>query len=348
MSVRLLALNSLFKVSNVQDSGITNLKASNINYEDIISTIVLKFIDVIEGVAIIALGIFCVRVLRAYFARIETQHEAQRTAINLMEKITTGFLIVISVILGLKIIGLDLTLLLGIITLALSFGLRDVAKNYVAGLLILFKAPFEIGHIVKIRKFTGRVEKIEFQAVTIRTFDQKEVTIHNSDTLTQPIINYSKGPQQRVQLNVVFGYGSDIQGALKIFDAILQNHPLVLKTPLYSIVFKEFVAQGMNVLIRFWVQRPCNTLKIRSQIAMQIQETFDEEKILTPYIRQADLVAEPGMTAARKLRLQAFYGQPIIAAIATRTAEQITTAAAAGGIPTPATVELYADAEEPE
>lgn len=339
MSVRLLALSSLFKVGNAQSTGVTDLKASNINYEDIISTIVLKFIDVIEGVVIIVLGIFCVRFLRAYFIRIETQHEAQRTALNLMEKITTGFLIVVSVILGLKVIGLDLTLILGIITLALSFGLRDVAKNYVAGLLILFKAPFEIGHIVKIRQFTGRIEKIEFQAVTMRTFDHKEITIHNSDTLTQPIINYSKGPDQRVNLNIFLGYGSDVQSAIKIFDAILQNHTLVLKTPLYSIVFKEFTEQGMNVLIRFWVQRPCNTLRIRSQIAMQIQEAFDEEKILTPYIRQAELVGETGMTTARKLRLQAFYGQPIIAAIATQTAEQIATAAVA---------EQYSDADEPE
>jgi len=335
----MLAITSLFKVNNVQDSGITNLKSSAIDYAGIISAILLKFIDVLEGIGIIILGLFAVRWLRGYFARIEIQHEEQRTALNLLEKITNGFIIVISIILGLKMIGLDLTLVLGIITLALSFGLRDVAKNYIAGLLILFKAPFEIGHIVKIRRFIGRIEKIEFQSVTLRTFDQKEITIHNSDTLTQPITNFSKGPQQRLKMNVFLGYGTDVQRALQIFDIILQNHPLVLKAPRYSIVFKDFKEQGMNVLIRFWVQRPCNALKIRSEIAMQIHETFDEEKIISPYIRQADLSGETGMTAARKQRLQAFYAQPLIAAIATQTAEQI----AVAGAP----VE-YADAEEPE
>ena len=335
----MLAITSLFKVNNVQDSGITNLKSSAIDYAGIISAILLKFIDVLEGIGIIILGLFAVRWLRGYFARIEIQHEEQRTALNLLEKITNGFIIVISIILGLKMIGLDLTLVLGIITLALSFGLRDVAKNYIAGLLILFKAPFEIGHIVKIRRFIGRIEKIEFQSVTLRTFDQKEITIHNSDTLTQPITNFSKGPQQRLKMNVFLGYGTDVQRALQIFDIILQNHPLVLKAPRYSIVFKDFKEQGMNVLIRFWVQRPCNALKIRSEIAMQIHETFDEEKIISPYIRQADLSGEIGMTAARKQRLQAFYAHPLIAAIATQTAEQI----AAAGAP----VE-YADAEEPE
>ena len=87
------------------------------------------------------------------------EHEQQKTAINLMEKITNGFIIVIAFTLALKIIGLDLTLILGAVMLGLSFGLRDVIKNYIAGLFNSFKSPFSIGDIVKVRSFTGKIEK---------------------------------------------------------------------------------------------------------------------------------------------------------------------------------------------
>ncbi|MEK9132926.1 MAG: mechanosensitive ion channel family protein [Patescibacteria group bacterium] len=350
MDTRLLAFE-IFKTKTNLASGIAE-RTSEIDYAGIAVNIFLKFMDVLEGAIVIVAGIFAVKLLKSYFQRIETTHERQRTVLNLLEKITSGFLIAVAITLGLKVIGLDLTLLISVLTLGLSFGLRDVIKNYVAGLLILFKSPFEIGDIVKIRSFTGRIEKIEFQSVTLRTFDQKEVTIHNSDLLTQPLTNFSRSQQMRLEMSMMMGYGSDLQRAVKIFDRILQNNSLVLKTPKYSIVFKEFTRDAMSVLIRFWVQRPCNPLKIRSELAMQIQEAFDDEKIYAPYAREAGLAADFAMTEARKERLKTFYGQ--FADIATQTIEQVAAAAPAAigsdgqPIPTAAPVEEYADAEEPE
>lgn len=340
MDHRLLALQVYKTTGDTLGGG----QATQIDYEQLAIDIIMKFVDVLEGIVIIILGIFVVRFLKRYFSKIETTHERQKTALNLLEKITSGFIIVISITLGLKIIGLDLTLLVSVLTLGVSFGLRDVIKNYVAGLLILFKSPFEIGDIVKIRSFTGKIEKIEFQSVTIRTFENKEITIHNSDLLTQPITNFSKAQQTRVEIDITLGYGSDVQKALKIFDKILQNNPAVSKAPKYSIVFRQFLNLGMNVLIRFWVQRPCNILKIRSELALQIQEAFDEESLIVPYAREAGLESAFGMTESRKQRLKAFYGQPMLADIASQTLLQVTTATAQ----TPEAVQEYADADEPE
>lgn len=318
-------------------------ESAAIDLQDLAINIFLKFIAVLEGVAIIVAGIVLVKFLKRYFEKIETQHEQQKTAINLLEKITNGFIIVIAITLALKIIGLDLTVIIGAVMLGLSFGLRDVIKNYIAGLLILFKSPFSIGDIVKVRSFTGKIEKIEFQSVTVRTFDRREITIHNSDLLTQPIINFSKTEQRRLEIEVMLGYGSDVGRALKIFDRILQNHPMVLKSPKYSIVFREFKQIGLGILVRFWVQKPCNLLRIRSELSLQIQEAFDEAQIFAPYNREAGLVNEYGMTAERKERLKLFYGQPILADIAGQVAGQVAVAAVI-----PAGAEEYADFEEPE
>lgn len=315
---------------------------ATIDLQGLAVDIFLKFIAVLEGVAIIIAGILLVKFLKRYFERVETQHEHQKTALNLLEKITNGFIITISITLALKIIGLDLTLIIGAVMLGLSFGLRDVIKNYIAGLLILFKSPFSIGDIVKIRNHTGKIEKIEFQSVTIRTFDRKEITIHNSDLLTQPIVNFSKTEQRRLEIEVTLGYGSDIGRALKIFDRILQNHPTVLKSPKYSIVFREFKQTGLGVLVRFWIQRSCNPLKIRSELSLQIQEAFDEAQIFAPYNREAGLVNEYGMTTQRQERLKLFYGQPILADIAGQVAGQVAAVAAT------APAEEYVDFEEPE
>lgn len=341
MENKLLALG-LFKTtaSNAVDSG----SQTAINYGEITMTILLKFIDVLEGAVIIIVGIFVARMLKKYFARIETTHEQQRTALNLLEKITNGFIIVISITLGLKVIGLDITLIISVITLGLSFGLRDVIKNYVAGILILFKSPFEIGDTVKIRAFTGKIIKIEFQSITMTTFDNKEITIHNKDILTQPITNFTKRDQRRLSINLKLGYGSDLQRALSVVDRILAGDANVLKTPKYSILFKAFDDHGTELTARFWVQKSCNFLRVRTDLALKIQESFDEENLFAPYNRESGLAPDYGMSGARRERLKAFYGQPILADLAAQTLAQVGIAVNENGAP----AEQYADADEPE
>lgn len=345
MEKTLLALK-LFGANNSVESG----GKAVVDYGELAIGILLKFIDVLEGVAIIIAGIFAVRLIKRYFSKIETTHERQRTALNLLEKITNGFTLVIATTLGLKVMGLDLTLIISVLTLGLSFGLRDVIKNYIAGILILFKSPFEIGDTVKIRSFTGKITKIEFQSITITTFDNKEVTIHNKDMLTQPITNYSKGEQRRLEINFKLGYGSDLARTLKIVSRVLDNNQNVLKIPRYTILFKSFENVGTELMARFWVLKSCNFLKIKTDIALQIQEALDEENLFAPYNREAGLAQDFGLTPGRKERLSVFYNQPIFVDLAQKTFEKIGVVISGNGAPVTETapVQVYADADEPE
>ncbi len=321
----------------------------SINLSNLLPQVLEKFVAVLEGAAIIAAGFLLMVYIRKKIQKIEIAHEQQRTVLNLLEKITSGFLIVISVTIALKVIGIDMTLLVSVLILGLSYGLQDIIKNYVAGILILFKAPFKIGEIVKIRTYTGRVVKMDFQATIIETFDHRTVTIYNSDVMTQSIINFSNHTVRRLKIDVMLGYGSDIQSALTIFDKLLKNNTAVLKNPVHSIVFNKFSDSGAIFTLKFWVQLPCNILQIRSGIATQISEAFDEAKIFMPYTKDVQTESDYTLVDARKERIKNFYAQPAFAEAG--VAAGIPAAAETGaGIPlTPGqTAPEVVDAEEPE
>lgn len=315
---------------------------------NIIPQILARFVAVLEGAAIIAIGFFLIRYLRTRFRKIEATHEQQRNAINLLEKITSGFIVVISITLALKIIGLDMTLLVSVAILGLSYGLQDIIKNYVAGILILFKAPFKIGDVVKIRDFTGRVNKMDFQSTTLETFDNRHITIYNSDVMTQSIVNYSNNTIRRLDFDVTVGYSSDIQAAIKIFEQILNSNEAILKNPKYSISFKKFTDSGATFMLRFWVQRPCNILKVKTGIATQISQAFDEQKICMPYVKGVETEDEGQLsktTDERRGRIQSFYQQPLFAqAFVQEQPVQVDV----NGQPVPQAVPAEYDAEEPE
>lgn len=295
------------------DFGSNSSAQSGFDWGSLSGEILLKFVSVLEGILVIVIAYFITRWIKKRFEKMEVQFEQQRTALNLLEKVTTGFTFVIGIMLALKIIGLDISLLVSVALLGLSYGLKDVMKNYVAGILIFFKAPFKIGDVVKIKQFTGRVEKMDMQSIGLKTFDNRDVTIYNSDIMIQSVTNFSNYPMRRVEIIIKLGYGSDVNKALHIFNKIMLNETGVVKNPKYSIVFKKFADTGIEILLRFWVQMPANILAIRSSIALQIQQSFDEASIYIPYSRSIENENDRFVTETKKAQIKEFYDLPLLA-----------------------------------
>lgn len=324
-------------LSNAADSG------SSINFDDLTSSILSKFIAVVEAAIVLVITLFIIRWVKRYFARIEIAHEQQKTALNVIEKILAGFVMVIGLTVALKIVGIDMSVLVGVGLLGISYGLKDIIKNYIAGILIFLKAPFKIGDIVRIKKFVGKIEKMEFQSTSIKTFDHRDITIYNSDIMAQSIENYSRYPMRRMDINVKLGYGSDMEKALHIFDKILGNNAQVLKNPKYSMVFKNFSDSSVVIQIKFWVNVPSNMLAIRSDLAWQINQAIDESTVFGPYVRGFETANDFSLTPDRQNKIKEFYSQPIFAATATAATAVI----GPDGTPTAAVPEAIIDADEP-
>ncbi len=334
---------------NVESSGksATNSVSSSdgLDYGELGKIVITKFIEVLGAALILVITWFVIRSVRKYFTRIEIQHENQRTALNLLEKITTGFIVVIGITLSLKTVGLDMSLLVSVGLLGLSYGLKDVIKNYIAGILIFLKSPFKIGDIVKIKSFVGKVEKMELQSTSLKTFDHRDVTIYNSDIMTKSIENYSRYPMRRMEINVNLGYGTDVEKATRLFDTILKNEEGVLKTPKYSIIFKKFAENSVIMQLKFWVPMPSNMLAVRSRIAWQIHQAFDEASLFAPYSKGFELQENFTMNTERQGRIKDFYAKPAFTAPAVVTTS--TTLLAPDGTAQPAPVIEFVDADEP-
>jgi len=281
-------------------------RSGSVNYDQVLPFILEKLFSVIQAAAVIVAGIFAIRYLKKYLKKAEITHENQRTALNLAEKVLTGFIIVITLTIALKIVGIDMSLLVSVAILGLSYGLQDIIKNYVAGILILFKAPFQIGDTIKIKGFSGKVEKIDFQATTLRTFDRRHITIYNSDVITQSIENFSKSPIRRIELDFMLGYGSDIQESMLSIDKILKNHPLILDKPSYKLIFKKFTETGTVFTLKAWAKMPANHLGIKSDLAVAIANSFDEQNMFIPYTRAQEMGEDYTLTPQRKSKIQAF------------------------------------------
>jgi MscS family membrane protein len=151
--------------------------------------------------------------------------------INLVIKTINGLIIIISIIIILKIFGVNLTALLsglGIAGAAVAFAAKDSIANVFGSISILVGNVFEQGDWIETSDVNGTVVEIGLRASTIRTFDNALISIPNSELSNKGIKNWSRRRiGRRIKMNIGLTYESnfkDIKKAIEDIRLMLQHH----------------------------------------------------------------------------------------------------------------------------
>ena len=177
---------------------------------------------------------------------------------------------------------------LGIAGFALGFALQDVAKNFIAGILLLLQQPFNIGDSIGVADFTGDVLNISLRSTEIRTRDGRFVSIPNGDVFVNPLVNFSKAPRRRVEITVGVGYDSDLDKATKIALETAQEIPGVKEDPAPSVVFTGLGDSAVNFSLYYWVDTVNEDLgEAQTEGIKRIVSAFDKAGIEMPFPTQS-------------------------------------------------------------
>ena len=172
-------------------------------------------------------------VVRLMRTRLKKQ-DADEELIILLQMLTRWGIRALGIVLALEQLapGRLSTLLagLGIAGVTIGFALQDVAKNFIAGILLLLTQPFEIGDTINVSGFTGSVLAINLRSTELRETDGRYVIIPNSDVFVSPIVNFSRAPTRRIQLDFGLTIESDLELASRTMMKTVQtitgvNHP---------------------------------------------------------------------------------------------------------------------------
>ncbi|MFK5878732.1 MAG: mechanosensitive ion channel family protein [Flavobacteriaceae bacterium] len=173
----------------------------------------------------------------------------------------------------------------------ISFGSTSAIANIIAGIVITYMRPFQIGDRVKIDNVVGDVIAKTILVTHIRTPKNEDVTIPNANILIGKIINYSNNKEKTIILHttVTLGYDLPWQTAneLLIKAASLTMHikktpePFVLQTSLDD----YYVSYQINAHTKEAKKMPL----IYSELHKHILEVFNDAgiEILSPHYMAA-------------------------------------------------------------
>ncbi len=214
-----------------------------------------------------------------------------------IRKVLKAFVLLVAALLTAQNLGLNITSLIASLSvggLALGLGAQDTLGNMFGAVSIFLDKPFRIGDIVKLGEVTGSVESIGMRSTRLRNLDGHLVTIPNKQMGAATIVNISRRPNIKTEMNLGLAYTtpqSKLKRALSLLEETYRKHP---KTHDVWISFNKFGDSALNLHIVHWWngEEMKDYLAGMQELNLDIKERFEHEGIefayptQTLYVRQ--------------------------------------------------------------
>ncbi len=185
----------------------------------------------------------------------------------------------------------DLIAGLGISSVAIGFAFKDILQNWLAGLLLLLRQPFEVGDQIEVSGYEGTVQHIESRSTIIKTYDSRRVIIPNSIIYTSEIVVKTAYDERRSQYDVGIGYGDDPKKAREVILEALRGIDGIESDPAPQVLLWDLAASWLTIRARWWTDtRRADIVSVRSQVIGAIKSALDEARIDMPYETQVLLL----------------------------------------------------------
>jgi len=251
---------------------------------------------VVTVLATLFLALWAAGMVEARLAGIEGLDGNLRVVFSRLSKV---FLILLAVMVGLPLVGIDLTTLSvfgGALGVGIGFGLQKIASNYVSGFIILLDHSISIGSLITVGNDRGLVTKITTRYTVVRSLTGVEVIVPNELLVNSVVLNESyTDPNMRFSLPVQIAYDSDLDQAMTIMVAAAKAQPRVLVEPPPAAYLAAFADSGINLELGFWIADPQEgTMQLRSDINLAIWQAFQATGIQIPFPqREVRLLGTP-------------------------------------------------------
>lgn len=143
----------------------------------------------------------------------------------------------------------------GAVAIGAGFGMQNLLKNLISGLMLLLERPFRPGDLVEVGGIRGRVMDIGMRSSHIRDANGIETLIPNSTFVEENVTNWTLSSQSvRFTVKVGVAYGSPVQEVTQLLLEAADRHGLVQDKPPPQVLFEDFGSDTLQFGLYVWVE----------------------------------------------------------------------------------------------
>jgi small-conductance mechanosensitive channel len=252
----------------------------------------IRWTGVLTSLFVVLAAGIALRFVRGFVERLSHQFTTRRLV---FQKVETFFQFFVYVSTTLLVLALSLRLdqrvvavIGGTVAVAVGFAMRDLVASFIAGIMIMFDRPFQVGDRVEFGGQYGDITAIGLRSVRMQTLDDNTVTIPNNKFLTDMTScgNYGALDMQ-VGMSFYIGPEQDVNKARQIVtEAAVSSRYVHLPKPVVVLVEQTILSNHVAIHLRLkaYVNDTRYEKAFSTDINLRVLHAFREHAIAAPAI----------------------------------------------------------------
>lgn len=171
----------------------------------------------------------------------------------------------------------------GVVGIAVGFAFRDIIENYLAGLLLSMRHPFEANDFVSIDGDKGKVVRLNSRATILLTLAGNHLRIPNARVFKAVLVNYTQNPYRRLDFEVGVGVNEDLAAAQKLGVEVMSSMDAIVDEPAPLGLIERLGDSSITLHFYAWLdQRDTDFFKAQSEAIRLVKCAFDEAGVDMP------------------------------------------------------------------
>ncbi|MEL7185074.1 MAG: mechanosensitive ion channel domain-containing protein [Pseudomonadota bacterium] len=245
-------------------------------------------INIAIAIAIFYIGKLAVSLVVRGLRKVMRRQEIDKTLETFIANLVRAVLMIVVIIAAIGQVGIQTTsfiAIFGAAGLAVGLALQGSLSNFAAGVLIVLFRPYRVGDFVEAAGISGSVEQVQILTTVLKTADNKQIIVPNSQIMGSIITNYSANDTRRVDMVVGVGYDDDLDKTRATLEELIAADDRILDEPAPTIAVSELGDSSVNFVVRPWVKTP-DYWGVKFDLTEAIKKRFDKEGISFPYPQQ--------------------------------------------------------------
>lgn len=263
-------------------------------FQEWLASLLLFIPNLIVAILIFLLTLVLAGIPAKAIRRLASKGIKNPEVLRLIKQVSQWIIVIIGTIIALEQVDFNVTGFiagLGIAGFTIGFALQDIARNFISGLILLYRQPFKIGEFIEVSGHMGTVKMINIRDTEIQTLDGDLVIIPNNRVFEDPIINMSTSRLRRRTVEIGLGYEEDVDRAMDIFLKAIQSVDGVESDPAPMINAMRMDDTTLGLTAFYWVDQKENSpLRIHTGVLKAVNSASYEHHINLPYPTQTVLV----------------------------------------------------------
>lgn len=277
----------------VQEVVTLDVDKSSMHVRDSLRALWRDFLErlplILVGVVILLLTWCIEKLANAVVRRSVARARLRPSLSDLMVQLSTFFTWLIGVMVAAIVVFPGMTpakllTVLGLSSVALGFAFKDIFENFFAGILILWRFPFDKGDFVECNGLCGKVEDITIRMSLIRQVDGQLVVIPNAMLFKNPVNVITSQSLRRTTVVCGVAYSEDVDQSRTVIEGAVRECPTVADSKPVEIFAQEFADSSINFEVTWWTgSTPLEIRRSRDEVVAAVKRALDEAGIEIPF-----------------------------------------------------------------